>query len=44
VDDLDRDCQINRLVVKAGTTDRTIVVVAPVIMVVKGYREGGKHY
>jgi len=41
---MDRDCQINRLVVEAGATDRAIVVVASVIVVMKGHREGGKHY
>ncbi|MFZ0931303.1 MAG: hypothetical protein WAN11_22045 [Syntrophobacteraceae bacterium] len=44
VDDLDRDCQISRLVVEAGAADRTIVVVLSILVVMKGHREGGKHY
>jgi hypothetical protein len=44
VDYTDRDCQISRLVLEAGATDRTIVVVASVSVVMKGHREGGKHY
>ncbi|MGA8829687.1 MAG: hypothetical protein WB541_19890 [Syntrophobacteraceae bacterium] len=43
VDDRDRDCQIGRLVVEAGAAQRTIVVVAWVIVMMKGHREGGKH-
>jgi len=44
VDYTDRDCQISRLVLEAGATDRTIVVVLSVIVVMKGHRECGKHY
>jgi len=44
VDNLDRDCQISRLVVEAGAADRAIVVVASVIVVMEGHREGGKHH
>ncbi len=43
MDDRDRDCQIGRLVVEAGAAQRTIVVVAWVIVMMKGHREGGKH-
>ena len=39
VDQRDRDCQIGRLVVEAGIADRTIVVVASVIVVMKGNHE-----
>jgi hypothetical protein len=44
VDDTDRYCQISRLVVEAGVTDRAIVVVVSIIVVMKGHRESGKHY
>lgn len=44
VDDTDTYCQISRLVLEAGVTDRAIVVVACVIVAMKGHREGGKHY
>jgi len=43
-DNLDKDRQISRLVVEAGFADRAIVVVASVIMVMKGHHESRKHY
>ena len=40
MDDRYRDCQISRLVFEAAAAQRTIVVVAFVIVVMKGHREG----
>lgn len=46
VEDNDRDCHINSRVLKidTGMTDGTIVVLASVIVMIKGHREGGKHH
>ena len=44
VDDLDRDCQISRLVFEAGGAERTIVVIVSVIVMMKSHHEEGKHH
>ena len=41
---MDRDWQISRLVLKTGTAESTIVVVVSVFVVMEGHYEGGKYY